>query len=143
MFLIFQYRCLVETCFSRFTTSQERHGHCVDCHAFPTNFRWVTPKVLKPKSNKKKGPKQKPQVKLGVSEDSTDKSNEAMDVDVATETRQGVEKKIIRGFTFGRGNTKKSFNPKSSEWHQRQKETPTASALEGSQLSTDLMESLP
>ncbi|XP_034256253.1 zinc finger protein 511 [Thrips palmi] len=142
------YRCLVETCTARFTTSQERHCHCVDSHAYPPRFRWVTPKVSKPNSSKKKFQRQQKKEKHDMDVNATEHSNTGMDVDEDQDPKHSQpERKPFRGFVFGRGNMKKSFNPKSSDWHRRDKATSTdsasASALEGSQLSTDLMNSLP
>lgn len=70
-------------------------------------------------------------------------SNASMDVDECPGVRKEVAgRKPLRGFTFGRGNFKKSFNTKSLDWHQKNKSSTNASVLDGSQLSKDLIDSL-
>ena len=70
--------------------------------------------------------------------------DEAMDLDGGAEvSRTSQSGKPIRHIVFGRGNAKKAFNSKSSDWHRRECIKSNASALESSQLSTDLMSCLP
>lgn len=70
-------------------------------------------------------------------------SNASMDVDEGQGVRKEVAgRKPLRGFTFGRGNFKKSFNTKSLDWHQRNQSCIKESVLDGSQLSKDLINSL-
>lgn len=134
----------MEKCTGKFISSQERHTHCVDSHAYPPKFRWVTPKVSKPNTSKKKLQKQQKKDILNIGEDASNQSNPAMDIDDGMEPRNAQPgKKPLHGFVFGRGNMKKSFNTKSSDWHRRDGTSTTVSALEGSHLSTDLMNSLP
>ncbi len=147
MFLVFfQFRCLIEKCSAKFSSSQERHGHCVDCHAFPPNFRWVTPKVSKPKSSSKSGAfKEKNKLKQGVGVISSDKDNIPMDIDTSAKSNksEASASKPIRGFVFGRGQAKKSFKSNGPDWHRRDGKVQAPSVLEESELSKDLMDTLP
>lgn len=135
------YQCLVETCPSKFTSSQERHCHCVDNHGYPSNFRWATPKISKPKNKKSQSHKH---TKLPAGETA---SETAMEVDGNTEDSSATSGKMRRGFVFGRGSTKKSFSSRNTEWHRsKDKESSAAAAaaaLDDPQLCVDLMATLP
>ncbi|KAK3914908.1 Zinc finger protein 511 [Frankliniella fusca] len=138
------YRCLIERCSSKFSTSQERHGHCVDCHSFPPKFRWFTPKVSKSNSTsnciayKAKEINRVPVV-------SRDKGNGEMDVDNSVERKKCEvnTKKPVRSITFGRGQVKKSFKSYGTDWHRKVEKVHESSALEDTELSKDLMDTLP
>ncbi|KAE8740572.1 hypothetical protein FOCC_FOCC013905 [Frankliniella occidentalis] len=139
------YRCLIEKCSSKFSSSQERHGHCVDCHAFPPNFRWMTPKVTKPKAFKV-GSQEGKRATHRVGCPSGFECGVAMDVDNSAESSKSEVNfvKPIKGIVFGRGQVKKSFKSNGTDWHKRVVDkVQEPSALESSELSKDLMDTLP
>lgn len=92
-----------------------------------------------------KASKQNPLVKSMDGKEETSALNDpTMDVDESAELSKTTQiGKQIRGIVFGRGNMKKSFYSKSSDWHRREMSKSDTSVLENSQLSTDLMSSLP